>query len=500
MTSDTTRLPSKILLVDDERSIRITLSEFLKDENYEVEVAEDAQQAMEMLSRDDFDVVVTDIIMPRITGVKLLEAIRESAPRVQVILMTGEPTVETASKAVRADAFDYLTKPISKGKLIRTVANAVKVKTLDDEHRRLIKENLRYQENLEELVKERTAALQRKHRELTLLNRIIATTSTTLDSRRVLETICRELALAFDVPQAAAALLDKKRTTATVVAEYLAEGRPSAMDIELPVEGNFATQYVIEHKAPLSIVDAQHDPRFANIHEKVKERGTVSMLLLPLLTHGEVVGTLGLDSVERYEFSSEEINLAANAVAATSQALENARLYQTIQRELGERVRAEKALQKSEEKFRVLYHNSPDMYASVSLDDARILLCNETLLRETGYSKEEIVGIPVYELYHDDCLKDVKKVFQQFAKTGKIQDEELILKRKDGSKIDVNLKIDAVRDNAGKIRYSISSWRDITARKEARQILKKYANQLETLNTVTAALSTSLELDEVLEL
>ncbi|OQY29625.1 MAG: hypothetical protein B6I38_08085 [Anaerolineaceae bacterium 4572_5.1] len=615
-----------ILIVDDELSIRITFSEFLRSEDYEVEVAEDADQAMKMLSTEDFDVVVTDIVMPRITGVKLLEAIRKSAPRVQVILMTGEPTVETASKAVRADAFDYLTKPISKSELVRTVANAVKVKTLDDERRRLAEENLRYQENLEQLVDERTKALQesegklrnivenstnlfyshtsdhqltylspqsreflqcepeeamikwyefatdnlinekgfaltkkaietgkrqppyeleligkkgkiirvevretpivqknktigivgsltditervqaaealqRKHRELTLLNRIIAATGTTLNSKKVLATICRELALAFDVPQAAAALLDKTRTTATVVAEYLAEGRPSAMDIELPVEGNFATQYVIEHKAPLSIVDAQHDPRFANIHEKVKKRGTVSMLLLPLLTHGEVVGTLGLDTIERHEFSSEEINLAVNAVAATSQALENARLYQTVQHELGERVRAEKALQKSEEKFRAIYNNSPDMYVSVSPNDDSILLCNETLLRETGYSKEEIIGAPIYKLYHDDCLEDVKKVFQQFAKTGKIQDEELILKRKDGSKIEVNLKVDAVRDSTGKIRYSISSWRDITERKEARQTLKKYASRLETLNTVTAALSTSLELDDVLNL
>ena len=159
MTSDMTKSPSKILLVDDERSIRITLGEFLRDAEYEVETAEDADQAMEMLSRDDFDVVVTDIIMPRITGVKLLEAIRESAPRVQVILMTGEPTVETASKAVRADAFDYLTKPIGKGELIRTVSNAMMVKTLDDERRRLVEENLRYQENLEQLVEQRTRAL-----------------------------------------------------------------------------------------------------------------------------------------------------------------------------------------------------------------------------------------------------------------------------------------------------------------------------------------------------
>ena len=102
---------TRILVVDDENSIRISLREFLKDANYEVSVAEDAEKAIGMLEEDDFDVVLSDIILPRVTGVSLLKAIRETSPHVQVILMTGEPTVETASEAVRADAFDYLTKP-----------------------------------------------------------------------------------------------------------------------------------------------------------------------------------------------------------------------------------------------------------------------------------------------------------------------------------------------------------------------------------------------------
>lgn len=132
---------SKILIVDDKRSIRITLGEFLRNADYEVEVAEDADQALEMVSKDDFAVVVSDIIMPRITGVKLLKAIRKKSLYVKVILMTGEPTVETATEAVRAGAFDYLTKPISKEDLIKCVAKAVRAQTLDDAYRHLSGEN-----------------------------------------------------------------------------------------------------------------------------------------------------------------------------------------------------------------------------------------------------------------------------------------------------------------------------------------------------------------------
>ena len=129
-------MKARVLIVDDEKSMRTSLREFLKDDNYEVAVAEDADKAMAKLKAGDFDVVLTDIIIPRITGVELLKSISETSPNTQVILMTGEPTVATASEAVRTGAFDYITKPIDKEQLLRTIANAAKAKALDDDRRR----------------------------------------------------------------------------------------------------------------------------------------------------------------------------------------------------------------------------------------------------------------------------------------------------------------------------------------------------------------------------
>ncbi|MCP4600331.1 MAG: response regulator [Proteobacteria bacterium] len=117
---------ASILVVDDEKSIRITLGVFLREAGYEVSVAQDVDQAIAMLMAKDFDVVLTDVVLPRISGVHLLKTIKETSPHVQVILMTGEPTVETASEAARASAFDYLAKPVSKEQLLKTVANAAK--------------------------------------------------------------------------------------------------------------------------------------------------------------------------------------------------------------------------------------------------------------------------------------------------------------------------------------------------------------------------------------
>jgi len=160
---------ARVLVVDDEESIRETLHAFLKRDGHEVHVAEDAEQALALLEDGGFDVVVTDIILSRVTGVDLLRKVRDVASHVQVVMMTGEPTVETASDSLRAGAFDYLVKPIEKNAIIRVVANAARVKALDDEKRRLEEENRHYQENLESLVQERTHELRESEKRFRLL-------------------------------------------------------------------------------------------------------------------------------------------------------------------------------------------------------------------------------------------------------------------------------------------------------------------------------------------
>ncbi|NOG46658.1 MAG: PAS domain S-box protein [Calditrichaeota bacterium] len=151
---------ANILIVDDEKSIRDTLSSFLIKDGHQVKVAEDADVASDLLKINNFDVIVTDIILPRIDGLNLLKSIHKDSPFVQVILMTGEPEVQTSIEAVREGAFDYLVKPITKDMIIKAVNNAAKVKAVDDERRRLEKENKKYQERLEKLVEERTKSLR----------------------------------------------------------------------------------------------------------------------------------------------------------------------------------------------------------------------------------------------------------------------------------------------------------------------------------------------------
>ncbi len=148
----------RVLVVDDEKSIRISLGEFLVADGYTVKAAADAQEALQLLGDNNFDVVVSDIVLPGISGIELLQAIRTAAPYVQVIMMTGEPTIVTAAEALRFRAYDYLIKPAGKSAILRAVGNAATIKKLDDERRREQEAKERYQQELQEVVIRLTAA------------------------------------------------------------------------------------------------------------------------------------------------------------------------------------------------------------------------------------------------------------------------------------------------------------------------------------------------------
>lgn len=150
-----------VLIVDDERSIRLTLCEFLRSEGHTCDGAADAVEALEMHRTKCYDVIVTDIIMPRTTGIQLLDEVRRTDPSVQILIMTGEPTVDTAVQAVQKGANDYLTKPIRKETFLRVVKSALQVKLLLDEKKELEADNRRYQKDLEETIVRRTGELQK---------------------------------------------------------------------------------------------------------------------------------------------------------------------------------------------------------------------------------------------------------------------------------------------------------------------------------------------------
>ncbi len=136
-------------------------------------------------------------------------------------------------------------------------------------------------------------------------------------------------------------------------------------------------------------------------------------------------------------------------------------------------------LKESKAQYQDLYDNAPDMYVSVSAKSKEIVRCNQTLIKELGYSKTEVLGRSIFSMYHPDCHPQVERVFQRFVETGEVKDAQLVLQRKDGRPLDVSLNVRAIRDEAGNVLYSRSSWRDITKRKRLERRLQQAKAELE---------------------
>jgi response regulator RpfG family c-di-GMP phosphodiesterase len=141
-----------ILVVDDEEAIREVVSTMLESKGYRCTAVSNGRAAQDQVKRVTPDLVLSDMIMPEMDGIKLLDWIRHYDPEVPVIMVTAIHDISTALEAIRRGAYDYILKPFEKDQLFLGVGRAL-------QHRRLVAENRNYQRNLEQQVEERTAQL-----------------------------------------------------------------------------------------------------------------------------------------------------------------------------------------------------------------------------------------------------------------------------------------------------------------------------------------------------
>jgi PAS domain S-box-containing protein len=232
----------------------------------------------------------------------------------------------------------------------------------------------------------------RRNRELALLNRVIAASAAGQNVESILETVCRELAQAFDLPHVAAALLDEKKTMATIVAEHLSPGpgQPpagealSTLGMTIPLTEDLSFQYLLDYKAPFAVSDMPSEPPLPAIHDLLSQRGVISLLMLPLVIEGEVIGGLGLESLQPRHFSTEEINLAWSVADQVAGVIARSRLD-------AERRRLEEQ-----------YHQSQKMEAVGRLTAGIAHDFNNILTVINGFA-----ALMEYELLPDDPLREM---------------------------------------------------------------------------------------------
>lgn len=142
------RRTEHVLVVDDEPGIRDVLQEFLA-RSYQCTAVASGEEALALISAQSFDLILSDITMPRMSGLEMVPRIRIVAPQTMVVMISGLQTIECAIAAMRAGAFDYITKPFDLSQVGAAVRRAL-------EHARLLETKQRHEESLRELVKQRT--------------------------------------------------------------------------------------------------------------------------------------------------------------------------------------------------------------------------------------------------------------------------------------------------------------------------------------------------------
>src|SRR5271169_175315 len=144
MTANGSR--ASLLVVDDERIVHDSLGKWFREEGYDIGIAESAREALQRMAERHWDAALVDIKMPGTDGIELQRRLKEIDPELAVIIMTGYASVETAVRALKNGAYDYVTKPFDPDDIAHVVHNAL-------EHRRMARENVRLKEAVAEVVR-----------------------------------------------------------------------------------------------------------------------------------------------------------------------------------------------------------------------------------------------------------------------------------------------------------------------------------------------------------
>lgn len=153
------RRPARVLVVDDEESVRIMIGATLERQGHDVQFASSGREAVEILERNTFDLVLTDIVMQEGNGIVLLERIRAQQPHLPVVMVSAIHDIGVAIDSMRRGAYDYLLKPFERHHLISTVQRAL-------DHRQALAESHSYRQSLEQAVEARTEMLRQAMEDL----------------------------------------------------------------------------------------------------------------------------------------------------------------------------------------------------------------------------------------------------------------------------------------------------------------------------------------------
>jgi response regulator RpfG family c-di-GMP phosphodiesterase len=293
----------RILVVDDEKVIRDILSDFLKEEGYAVTTVEDGAAAIEELHRSSYNLVISDLKMPKMGGLELVQQITEESLPVLTVIMTGFGTVETAIEAMKRGAYDYILKPFKVEEVVHIVQRGL-------DRQRLQHENIRLKDALS--IYRISEAIATSLSVDTVLDLVLDATLDAVDADVV--------SLLLEEPHREGRFTERmrkvsQRQSADMLAPMLKldEVLPVFRDDRpLLVHGNRANQFLEQTPSPLS-------------------KQLVSFCSIPLKLKGRIIGMLNVYSYTRgAKFSEGQRKMLYVLGSRAAVSIENARLYENL--------------------------------------------------------------------------------------------------------------------------------------------------------------------------
>ena len=425
----------KIIVVDDEPELKNILVKALSAQGFEVTGCSSGHQALSELRQKEFDLLLTDLMMPEMDGIVLLEAALKIDPHLIGIMMTGQGTIQTAVDAMKVGAFDYVLKPFRLQTLIPVLTRAINT-------RRLRMENLQL-------------------RETVAIYGLCQTIAFTLDPQTLLSKLA-DAALQQSDADEVSILLPTNEGTELYVAAVRGEKRERLLGQRVPLQESISS-WVARERMPLMLNGEVHDQRFVALWPRRDIRSAVSV---PMEVANKLVGIININVTNRLRpFTLGQMKALTILASTAAAALESASLY--------------KKVQQAEKNYRSIFENAVEgIFQSTA--EGRFITMNPAMAQILGHDspEEAIAEISDIErqIYVDPRTRSESDRIQ--GEQGVLQSFEFEAYRKDGRKIWLSLNRRSIRDQDGIEIYREGSVEDITERRRTEEALRQSESQL----------------------
>jgi len=317
----------KVLVVDDRlENIKLLKDYVLEPNGYVCLTAQNGKVGLEKALREQPNLIIMDLVMPKMSGLEVLQALRDRNCDLPVILMTFHGSEETAVQAFRLGAKDYIIKPFEIEEMLQSIERALTEGRLRRER-----------EQLAAQIEEANRQLGRRVEELTVLNNIGQTVTSSLETDVVIRSVMMGINQILQVETGSLLLVDEESNE--LVFKITLQGDTERLAPFRLKLGQGIAGWVAKHGQPLLIPDARKDPRwYSGVDEAFGTALTRSMICVPLVVKDktigviEVINKLDATSPDGYgQFTETDLELLQSMAASVGIALENARLYEAMQ-------------------------------------------------------------------------------------------------------------------------------------------------------------------------